>query len=381
MQLLVLGAGRVGGAMAIDLSKDERFAVAVADRDPSRLEALKRSHGIEGRLADLSSPDELRRVLNDADFVISAVPGFLGFQTLHTVIECGKNVIDIAFFPEDPFELDSLAKARGVTAIVDCGVAPGMSNLLIGHVAALLDRTERASIYVGGLPVRPEKPYEYKAVFSPIDVIEEYTRPARIVEDGRLVVRPPLTEIEHLDFPEIGTLEAFNSDGLRTLAETIDAPNLVEKTMRYPGHAEKMALLRDTGFFSTEPVRIGDVDIRPMDLTAALLFPLWQMSDVDEDVTVMRVTVEGVKDGRNLRYTYDLLDRFDKETRTTSMARTTGYTATVAARMLIEGIFEKQGVFPPEIVGRDAECVRYLLAGLEQRNIHYKETVEVLASL
>lgn len=237
MKVAVLGAGLVGAPMAVDLAKDENFEVTVADRDGKPLEKLEAMGlGIATEQADLSDEIALKALIADQDLVLSAVPGFMGYRTLQTVIEAGKDVVDIAFFPEDPFELDALAKKKGVTAIVDCGVAPGMSNLLTGHVARLLDRTDKVLIYVGGLPELRKWPYEYRAVFSPIDVIEEYTRPARYVENGKPVVREALSDPELLDFPGIGTLEAFNSDGLRTLADTIDAPDMKEKTLRYQGH-------------------------------------------------------------------------------------------------------------------------------------------------
>ncbi|MCK5245755.1 saccharopine dehydrogenase NADP-binding domain-containing protein, partial [Candidatus Bipolaricaulota bacterium] len=326
MKTVVLGAGRVGSAMAVDLAKDERFDVRVVDRDTNQLAQMEQRHGILGERVDFSLPSTVTRAVQDADLVISAVPGFLGFRTLQAVIEAGKNVVDIAFFSEDPFELDELAKRAGVTAIVDCGVAPGMSNLLVGHASSLLDQTEFVSIYVGGLPENREGLFEYRAVFSPIDVIEEYMRPARIVVDGKTVVREALSEVEILHFLDAGDLEAFNTDGLRTLAHTIDAPNMIEKTLRYPGHAEKMQMLRDMGLFSTEMVELQDgASVRPIDLTTTLLFPLWELKEGERDLTVMRIQVSGIKDGISVRYTYDLLDRFDTVSGTTSMARTTGY--------------------------------------------------------
>ena len=379
MKIAILGAGRVGSAMAIDLAKDAEFDVHVADISERSVGSLASEHGIGGEQADLSDPASVSRIVSRADLVISAVPGFLGFSTLRAVIEAGKNVVDIAFFPEDPFELDDLAKARGVTAIVDCGVAPGMSNLLVGRVDSLLDETAAVSIYVGGLPVQREWPFEYRAVFSPIDVIEEYVRPARIVENGEIVVLPALSGIERLTFPIAGTLEAFNTDGLRSLAQTIEAPNMIEKTLRYPGHAEKMELLREMGLFATEPIDIQGRSVRPIDLTTALLFPMWQMREGDEDITVMRITVEGTQGGASLRYSYDLFDRFDRASRTLSMARTTGYTATVTARLLAEGLYAAPGISPPEFLGRSAECVDYILAGLERRGIVYHESIETLS--
>ncbi len=377
MKTVVLGAGRVGSAMAVDLARDKRFDVRVADRDTSQLARLEQAQGIRGERVDFSLPSTVARAVQDADLVISAVPGFLGFRTLRAIIEAGKNVVDIAFFSEDPFELDELAQHAGVTAIVDCGVAPGMSNLLVGHASSLLDQTESVTIYVGGLPENREGPFEYRAVFSPIDVIEEYIRPARIVKDGKIVVREALSEIEILHFPEAGDLEAFNTDGLRTLADTIDAPNMIEKTLRYPGHAEKMQLLRDMGLFSTEAVELQDgTSMRPIDLTTKLLFPLWELKEGERDLTVMRIQVSGIKDGTTVRYTYNLLDRFDEVSGTTSMARTTGYTATMAARMMAAGLFDKTGIHPPEFIGRVPECVDFMLDGLRDRGIVYRESID-----
>lgn len=376
MKTIVLGAGRVGSAMAIDLAKDSDLEVLVADRDINQLARLETSHGIRGERVDFSLSSTVARAVQDADFVISAVPGFLGFQTLQAIINAGKDVVDIAFFPEDPFELDELAKTAGVTALVDCGVAPGMSNLLIGHVSALLDKTESVSIYVGGLPENREGLFEYRAVFSPIDVIEEYTRPARIVENSKVVTREALSEIEILHFGEVGDLEAFNTDGLRSLAQTIDAPNMIEKTLRYPGHANKMKLLRDMGLFNTDEVELPDgASVRPIDLTTKLLFPLWEMEEGERDLTVMRIEVSGIKKDVSVRYTYDLLDRFDEYTGTTSMARTTGYTATTAVRMLASGLFKEAGVYPPEFIGRIPSCVDFMLAGLKERGIVYRESI------
>jgi saccharopine dehydrogenase-like NADP-dependent oxidoreductase len=376
MKTIVLGAGRVGSAMAIDLAKDENFDVRVADRDTGQLARLEQSHGILGERVDFSLPSTIARAIQNADLVISAVPGFLGYQTLQTVLEAGKNVVDIAFFPEDPSELDALAKKNGVTAIIDCGVAPGMSNMLIGHASSELDKTDSIAIYVGGLPTNREGLFEYRAVFSPVDVVEEYTRPSRIVIDGEVIVRDALSEIEILHFPEVGDLEAFNTDGLRTLAHTINAPNMIEKTLRYPGHAEKMQLLRDMGLFGTEEIELkSGVSVRPIDVTTELLFPLWEMKEGERDLTVMRIQVDGIKDGNPHSFTYDLLDKYDETTGTTSMARTTGYAATMAARMLREGLFNEPGVYPPEFVGRIPACVQFVLDGLRERGIVYRETI------
>lgn len=376
MNILVLGSGLVGGPMAIDLSKNKKFKVTVADIDATSFKKLEKNYQVRGIQKDLSSADEVKKLVAGYDMVVSAVPGFMGFRTLQAIIEAGKNVVDIAFFIEDPFALDKLAKKMNVTAIMDCGVAPGMCNILIGYVDKILDETENVAYYVGGLPEIREWPYEYKAVFSPVDVIEEYTRPARFIENGQPVTKPALSEPERMNFLGVGTLEAFNSDGLRSLLHTVKARNMKEKTLRYPGHIEKMAFLKDSGFFSQEPVEIQGKMIRPIDFTAKLLFPKWKLNEGEVDLTVMKVIVEGRKGRKKLRYTYDLLDKYDPVTGIHSMARTTGYTATVALNMINEGIYTHKGISVPEYIGKQPECVKYMLQGLKKRGVIYKEKIE-----
>jgi saccharopine dehydrogenase-like NADP-dependent oxidoreductase len=301
----------------------------------------------------------------------------MGFATLKAVLEADKDVVDISFFDEDPFLLDDLARERGRIAIVDCGVAPGCSNLVLGRMAAALDRVDSFVCLVGGLPVERTWPFELKAVFSPIDVLEEYTRPARFKRFGRMVTLPALSEVEPVDIPGIGTLEAFNTDGLRTLLR-MDVPSMVEKTMRYPGHADKMRMLRETGFFRTEPLEVGGALVRPLDLTARLLFSSWHLGPGEEDVTAMRIVVEGEKDGRPVRRTWDLLDRYDRETGTTSMARTTGYTCTAAVRLVAAGLFDRKGISPPEFVGQDAAAYDFMMRELATRGVVFRETSTAL---
>ncbi len=376
MKIVVLGAGLVGGPMALDLAKESGFDITVADIRDEALERVARGTKIRVVKTDLADVAEVAKLANEHDLVLSAVPGFMGFATLRAVLETGTSCVDIAFFPEDPLELDSIAKKHSATAFVDMGVGPGMSSVLAGHAFSQLDTTDSILTYVGGLPRVRRWPYEYAAVFSPVDVIEEYVRPARYVENGHLVTRPALSDPELLDFPEVGTLEAFNTDGLRTMAKTMKVPNMKEKTMRYPGHIEKMAVLRATGLFGTDPIDVGGAKVRPVDVTAKLLFPMWKLQPGEADVTVMRVIIEGTKSGKRTRWTYDLFDSFDAETGVHSMARTTGYTATAAIRMLGKGMFTDKGVFPPELVGLRRPCVDFLLKELKDRNVNYVEKVE-----
>lgn len=375
-RIVVLGAGRVGGAIVRDLAATGEFEVTAADASAEALARLDGMPNVVTAQADLSDPATLGRVLADQELVVGAVPGFMGFETVRRALEVGKPVVDISFFPEDPFELDALAREKGLTALVDCGVAPGCSNLILGRLEAELDSTERFVCLVGGLPVERRWPYEYKAPFSPIDVIEEYTRPARFRRDGKDVTLPALTEVELVDFPGLGTLEAFNTDGLRTLLRTCRTPSMVEKTLRYPGHAERMRMLRETGFFDADPVDAGGVRVRPIDVAARLLFDAWMLGPGEHDLTAMRVEVEGTAGGRPVRHVYTLLDRYDERTGIHSMARTTGYTCTAMVRMVARGMFREPGVHPPEIVGRDRACFDFIMEELAARGVVFRHEVE-----
>ncbi|MDY0094647.1 MAG: saccharopine dehydrogenase C-terminal domain-containing protein [Candidatus Vecturithrix sp.] len=366
--IVVLGAGMVGSAIAIDLCREHQ--VTLSDLSKQRLEALKTQHPLQIKAADLSKKATIQDIIQGADLVIGAVPGFMGFETLKTCIEAGKNVVDISFFDEDPFQLDELAHKHGVTVLTDCGVAPGMDNIILGYHHAFME-VETFECYVGGLPVKRSWPYEYKAPFSPIDVVEEYTRPARVVEDGKIVTKPAMSDAEYIEIDPIGTLEAFNTDGLRTLVKTMNVPNMKEKTLRYPGHIEYMRVLRETGLFGKDELEVKGVTIRPLDVTTALLFPMWKLGPGEEEFTVMHINVIGMENGQRKTYTYHMFDKFDAATKTSSMARTTGYTCTAAARLVLNGDFTRKGMNPPEYLGANANCFQKLLGYLEERNIRY----------
>lgn len=372
MNITVMGGGLVGSAIVKDIASDPAYSVTLIDVDERTLHRLAKEAPVRGIVANLNALDRFDGLLAGADLVVCAVPGFMGFNTLHKIIATRKNVVDISFFPEDPFTLDELAQQKGVTAVVDCGVAPGLSNIVFGDLARRLDSIERYDCYVGGLPKERRWPFEYKAVFSPIDVLEEYTRPARYVEYGREVVRPALSDVELLDFPQVGTLEAFNTDGLRTLARTMDAPFMKEKTLRYPGHANLMRAFRESGFLDTNAIEVEGVSIAPIRLTAKLLFDQWRLKEGEHDLTVLQIVVDGVESGRTVRYTYELIDRFDAAAGVTSMARTTGYTCTAVARLVASGAFRQPGVCPPEYVGQTPGCCDAVLSDLAARGVRFE---------
>jgi len=379
MRITVLGAGLVGSAIVQDLAQEKSFSVTAVDVDKGALAKLQAAAATTTVQADVREPGRIAALAAGCDLMICAVPGFMGFETLKRIIEAGRNVVDISFFAEDPFLLDDLARAKNVTAVIDCGVAPGLCNIIAGRVATLLERVERYVCYVGGLPKIRRWPYEYRAVFSPQDVLEEYTRPARMVEGGEVVVRPALSDVELLDFAGVGTLEAFNTDGLRSLMRTLAAPFMKEKTLRYPGHANLMRVFSQTGFFNPTPIEVEGVRVSPLAVTSRLIFDEWRMGKDDEDVTILQVTLEGCKGEKRVRHTFDLFDQYDRATHTTSMARTTGYTCAIVARQVASGLFSQKGICPPEFVGRVAGCYDNVMAECDKRGISVKETIAVVS--
>jgi lysine 6-dehydrogenase len=370
---IVLGCGLVGAAMARDLAADSDFEVAVADVSEGNLSKIASVANLRAIRSDLSSTEKLKAIIEPFDIVVGAMPSSLGFQTLRTVIECGKSLCDISFMIEDPTELDSLAKQRGVTVVFDCGVAPGIANMIIGYCAGRMSETHDVAYYVGGLPKRRTWPYQYKAPFAPSDVIEEYTRPARMIENGKIVTKLALSEPELMDFARVGTLEAFNTDGLRTLLHTVKARNMKEKTLRYPGHCELMRIFRETGFFRKDEIEVKGRSIRPLDIMSKLLFEKWKLDPREEEFTVLRVEVSGLREGRHYHHTYELYDEYDAASGMHSMARTTGFPNTIMARLIARGEFTKRGVFPPELIGAEPGMLDRMIRELEAKGVRITE--------
>ena len=376
--IAVLGAGLVGHAIVQDLARDKDYNISVYDYDESKLTQFTGINNVKAQQVDLLKENDFSDLLKGVDLAISAVPGFMGFETLLKIIKTGTDVVDIAFFPEDPFQLDEFAKEHNVTAVTDCGVAPGLCNIILGYQNTRMDDISRYECFVGGLPKVRRMPFQYKAGFSPIDVLEEYIRPARFIEFGKEIIKPALSDIEHIDVPGVGTLEAFNTDGLRSLLRTIHVPFMKEKTLRYPGHAQIMKMLRDNDFLSYEEMDVNGRKIKPIELTSKLLFKNWQFAQGEEDITYMRVIIDGKKGESNYSFTYDLLDSYDKNTGTTSMARTTGYTCTAVARLLLQEKKLANGICPPEFIGRDEKNYNFIIKELAKRNITLNEDIKEL---
>lgn len=375
-RVLVLGCGMVGATLAKDLSAEPDFDVAVADITGSAFDRLANTSRIRKLQIDLSCPDRVKELAAQADFVAGAMPSAYGYQTIRAVLECGKPYCDISFMAEDPTDLDDLAREQGVTAVFDCGVAPGLANMIIGHCHAQLDETHNVVYYVGGLPKVRTWPYQYKAPFAPSDVLEEYTRPVRMVEGGCGVVRPALSDRELIDFPRIGTLEGFNTDGLRSLVRTVKARNMKEKTLRWPGHCELMRAIRETGFLDKTPLDVDGVKVRPIDVAERLIFPKWRLDPDEEEFTLLRVVVDGMRVGRRRKQVYGLYDERDPVTGDHSMARTTAFPCAIMLRLIAGGEFSSPGVFPPERVGAESGMLDRMIRELAARGVQVNHECE-----
>jgi lysine 6-dehydrogenase len=368
MKIAVLGAGMVGRTIAIDLSTIHE--VTSFDISENNLVKLKPFENIQTSVTNLAEYSNYELMLSPFDMVVCAVPGFMGYKALEAIINAGKNVADISFFPEDGLQLDALAKQKNVTAIIDCGVAPGMSNLILGYYNAQM-KIDSFDCMVGGLPKKRVKPFEYKAPFSPIDVIEEYTRPARYVENGHVVTKPALSDAAFINFEYAGTLESFNTDGLRSILHTMKhIPDMKEKTLRYPGHIALIQSLQQAGFFNEEEINVKGKMVRPLDVTTAILFDKWKLEEGEAEFTIMKIIIKG--EGKTVDYL--LYDEYDSETQTASMSRTTGYACNAFANMIASNLFNEKGVFPPELIGNNESCFNYVMDYLQKRNVVYTKT-------
>lgn len=365
-KISVLGCGMVGSAIARDLASSG-YAVKVFDQSHKALQRVSGVRGIEVEQADLTSPQTAAKILSGAETAVNAVPGWLGYSVLTMALQSGTNMVDISFMPEDPSSLDRRAREKGLVCLADMGVAPGLSNILFGRAFKSLAGLDRYRVRVGGLPVERKLPWQYKAPFSPVDVLEEYTRPARIVRNGAVLTLPALSEPELFHFPGIGTLEDFLTDGLRSLLRFHDRVlHMEERTIRYPGHRDAVLLLRDSGFLSPETIALqGGKEVIPLELTSRLLLRAWEMKGDDPDITVM--LAEAYAGDR--KHSWRLVDHYCAESMISAMARTTAYTCTAGVKLLCTGLWHKTGVVFPEDVGMDDQCFQAIIDHLAERKV------------
>jgi saccharopine dehydrogenase-like NADP-dependent oxidoreductase len=370
MRILVIGCGKIGSTIAGDLSESMAEAkITVADKRRAAAREIASRIGSEWITVDASDKRSIAKALQGFDLAVGALPGDYGYAAMETAVEVGIDMVDVSYTPENPLTLDMEAKRRGTTLIPDCGVAPGLSNMLVGYAASMLDEVREAHILVGGIPERPVPPLGYTITWSAEGLIDEYVRPVRIVEEGRVVEVPALSGLEEIDFPGLGRLEAFYTDGLRTLLETFrGVEKMYEKTLRYPGHVEKVRVLRELGLFDEEPLEIEGIEVSPKLFTARLLEKHLKMPEVG-DLLAMMVEVKGLKEREKKAIRFHLLDRYDRERGVTAMARTTGYTASIVAQMLAKGCIDERGVMPPERLGMKPQLFQEILSELRARGV------------
>lgn len=370
VRVLVLGGGVVGEAVAWDLTHTAPVAdVTVVDCDAGRLQALRTRLAVDIHRADLRDAAVAARLTAGADVTVGTLPSTLALPIIRVMAHAGRRHVDVSFLPEDPRSADPAARASGAVIVYDCGVAPGVSHVLVGEAVRGMAAPARVRIDVGGLPQHPVPPFFYKAPFAPADVLEEYTRPVRLVRAGRAIVLPALSEPESVLFEGVGVLEAFNTDGLRSLVDTVRVDDMVERTLRYPGHLAMMRALADAGCFGTTPVRVGEQWVAPRRLTAALLFPQWEYAPGERDLTALRVDVSGTDAGGHPAHdAWQMLDRAAEGSVLSSMARTTGIPAAITARWLVDGTVAAPGVHPPERLGLDG-CGPQMRDELRRRGI------------
>lgn len=374
-KIVVLGAGRVGRIIARDLAEDPDLEVTVVDANEHNLGLISQKADVTTQKADLTESGTIGKVTEKSDLVVGALPGELGFNAMQAIIDHPKPYVDISFMPEDPRVLDQRAKAAGIPIVYDIGVAPGMSNLLIAKSVRELKKARYILYIVGGLPVVRHLPWEYEAPFSPKDVIEEYVRPARFKSGGFVRVRPALSDIENFEIPGIGTLEGFLTDGLRSLLDTIDCPNIEEKTLRYPGHAARIQLLKDAGFLDNRIIDVGEHSVTAREFTFKLLEPAWSGTEDSKEFTAMQVFVFGEGPKGDAQIVWNLLDRTDEIRGESSMARTTGFPAALVARYMLDSTASlKPGIYPPEKLAEIPFLVDNLLAALAARGVKYQRS-------
>jgi lysine 6-dehydrogenase len=372
MKAAILGSGLMGSVISWDLARSPNVdSVVVADKDEGRLAELKRRAGgkkLTVEVVDLSDRASATSFMRGFDVVASALPHGVVHPTDVAAVRSGVKLVNIAF-EDEQMKLDEEARRTGALLIPGCGLAPGLGGILLAHGVDELKGAVEGHILVGGIPRNPTPPFDYRLVFSIVGLLREYIEPARVFRDGKVVSVDPFSHVESVEFDRpIGRLEAFCTDGLASLVWTMKGlKTLDEKTLRWPGHVDKMKLLMDSGFFSREKVKVGTTEVPPLEMTYAVLGK--KLSEGGkEDITVMRVIVRSLKSS----LIYDMVDRYDEANGITSMGKTTGYTASIVSQMVGSGEITGKGVIPPETVVKGPR-VRQLLAELKHRGVEISE--------
>ena len=374
MEFLVLGCGNIGYAIIRDLSRSKIATEIIAvDINPESLRKIEQEFKdvVKCIKADVRNEDLLMNLMRKADVIIDALPGKFGYYIMKTAIKVKRDLVDVTYMSENPLELDEDAKKNKVLIVPDAGFAPGISNLCVGYAASKLDEVEKVRILVGGIPETNIPPLGYCLTWSAIDLIEEYTRLVRIVRNGEEVKVEPLSGLELIDFEGIGTLEAFYTDGLRTLLYTIKAKDMEEKTLRWPGHAEKIKLLRELGLMSDEVIEIHGIKIIAKEFLAKFLEKKLTCKEI-RDLAILRVIVNGFKDNSRITYMFNLIARYDEREKMTAMMKTTGFTASIISQLIANGEIPDKGVVPMELIGMNEKLFHKIISEFSKRGINLR---------
>lgn len=348
MKILVLGGGAQGRVIASDVARSlPQATVKVVDLRQPQLPTLANLSWLE---ADLATPESLVRLLADVDLAVGALPSRLGFATMKAAVECKTPLVDVSFSAEDPLALDAEARAAGITIVPDCGLAPGLSHLIVGRAVHRRGMPEEITILVGGVAADRSRPYGYVVTWSVDDLLEEYTRPARIMKGGKITSVPVFSGMETITVPDVGELEAFYSDGLRSLLHTLpDVPEMGEKTLRWPGHVASIQPLLRSGRL-VEEFRKHCVVEEPRDVVALVVRARW--NGVLEEWT--------------------MVDRHDPSTGLTAMSRSTAFTTSVVTQLAARGGLRTPGVRPLELVATDADACRFIVDEMAARGVQIR---------
>lgn len=358
MKFLVLGGGAQGSAAAFDLvRRDGVEKVIIADQASGHVRPFLKPH-VGDRLSfvslDATDHGAVREVMEDVDAVVCGLPYYFNYDMAELAVECGAHYCDLGGnteIVERQKALHDEAVARGLSIMPDCGLAPGMVNILAQAGIDAFDSTQSVKIRVGGLPQEPRPPLNYQIVYSMEGVLDYYTTLSVVLEGGKLVQKTALSEIEPVEFPDpVGTLEAFHTaGGISTMPYRYQSeiPHMEYKTLRYPGHAKIMEAVRELGLLSTDPVEVDGHRVAPRDFFIRVVSPRLR-NPRGHDLVALRVEVEGSKNGEAGRVRFDLLDYYDAENGVTAMMRTTGYSLAVTSLMQVDGRVTEKGVHTPD---------------------------------
>ena len=375
MKILVVGCGKVGSEIARDLAGSREVDSLIAmDASSHNLKLLRKRtpRKLQTVKLSMSQKTQFHDLLEKVDLVCGALPGRLGFDLMAETVKAGKDTVDISYTPRDAFLLHRKATEVGCRVVPQCGVAPGFTNMCVGDASRKLDKMTSVAIFVGGLPEKPEPPLNYRIVFSLEDVVNEYSRPVQVIEEGKRKKVEALSGGGLTSFPGVGKLEYFLTDGLGSLPRSYPRTReMHEFTLRYPGHADMMQTLRVLGFFERKPVRVGGVGVEPRQLSIELLRGAMSKGS-PEDFLALRVDVKGMLGGKRIRLRYQLLDHYDRKSGVSAMARTTAYPCTSVALLMGRGEINETGIITPEKIARDPRLFRYVLARLAERGVRMK---------